>query len=111
MTCYHDDGTNHSTDVGCVVDLGDGEVYTHGLSLRLFLNCVAVHGTTACAYLIEDGYPHKVVRAKAEKAARRGYVDYGTSPTACWITDKGREYLQREQGPRRLSDLVATVET
>jgi hypothetical protein len=42
---------------------------------------------------LEASYPRKVIEAKAEKAFRKGYADWGVSYRSAWLTDKGREFL------------------
>ena len=43
--------------------------------------------------LVSVGFHPKVVMAKAEKAARKGYLEYGSNPWYGWVTDEGREFL------------------
>jgi hypothetical protein len=59
----------------------------------VFLAAIERYGTLGCRYLAANGHhPNRVYR-KAERAADRDYVEYGTSPWGCWLTDKGRAYL------------------
>lgn len=45
---------------------------------------------------LEKTYPRKVVEAKTMKAFRKGYAEYGVVYRWAWITDKGREFLDKE---------------
>jgi len=63
------------------------------LSLTEFLTAVHEHGIETTIVLINRAYHPKIVQAKAEKAARRGYIDYGTSPMYAWLTSKGKNYI------------------
>ena len=40
-------------------------------------------------------FHQNVIEAKAEKAARRGYIEYGTAPRYGWLTSKGMDYLEK----------------
>ena len=42
----------------------------------------------------ETGMPIKVVYAAIERAASRGYVEYGTSLRSGWLTTTGQELLR-----------------
>jgi hypothetical protein len=61
-----------------------------GLTMYEFLDHLDREGTP-CG--LEAFYPRKVVEAKAEKAFRKGYADWGVSYRSAWLTDKGREFL------------------
>jgi hypothetical protein len=50
-------------------------------------------GSNTYMTLRAEGVPHKVIERKCEDLARRGYIEYGTSPTSAWLTDKGKAYL------------------
>ena len=71
------------------------------LTMQHFLVTFAVHGFDAEApdapnarsVLLQQGYHHKVITAKAEKASRKGYYDYGVVADGGWITDKGRDFI------------------
>jgi predicted esterase len=63
--------------------------------MKHFLEAVAEHRTVAREALLAEGYHHKVVYAKAEKAARKGYTDFGVVADRPWLTDKGREFLSQ----------------
>ena len=63
------------------------------LTMAEFLAAVADHGVVAREHLIAAGYHHRVVYAKAEKAARRGYTGYGVVADRPWLTDAGRDFL------------------
>jgi hypothetical protein len=45
--------------------------------------------------LIDEGYPEKVVYAAIEREERRGFIDYGVSLRAGWLTPKGEAELAR----------------
>lgn len=44
----------------------------------------------------ETGQPEKVCYAAMERAAGRGFLDYGVSLRSGWITEKGLELLNRK---------------
>lgn len=58
-----------------------------------FLTAVREHRTNARDALIACGNHPAVIVAKAEKAARKGYTDYGVAADRCWLTDKGAAFL------------------
>lgn len=58
-----------------------------------FLSAVREHQTRVREVLIEQGHHPSVVYAKAEKAARKGYTDYGVTADRPWLTDKGAAFL------------------
>lgn len=60
------------------------------LTMFIFLLYLDIGGTPAD---LEKFYPWKVVRAKADKATRKGYMEYGLTYRYGWITEKGREKL------------------
>jgi hypothetical protein len=63
------------------------------LSMREFLEEVAVDGIGARERLIDRGHHPNVVYAKALKASRKGYTDYGVVADRCWLEPKGRAFL------------------
>jgi hypothetical protein len=65
------------------------------LSVDEYLESLQRHGSDTFAYLIDAGYPSKLVLAKAEKAASLGLCDFGIHPAYSWITPKG---LERAKG-------------
>ena len=69
------------------------------LSMHLWLNVVGEYGMDARDKLIEDGFHPKVIYAKAEKSARKGYTNFGTVADRCWLTDAGRVYLAQNALP------------
>lgn len=64
------------------------------LTMDTFLGAVLIHRTGAREYLIDAGYHPSVIYAKAEKAARKGYTEYGVVADRCWLTDAGTEFLK-----------------
>ena len=64
------------------------------LTMQRYLEAVAADRMTAAGALIAEGHHHKVVIAKAEKAASKGYTDYGTSCWYAWIEPKGEAFLR-----------------
>lgn len=44
--------------------------------------------------LLDAGHHPAVIEAKAEKASRKDYIDYGSSIRSAWLTDKGRKFLE-----------------
>lgn len=69
---------------------------TEALTMGEYLEAVATQGLDAFESLVAQGYHPKVVMAKAEKASKRQYTDYGVSPKFSWITQRGWEYLEGE---------------
>jgi len=51
------------------------------------------------------GEPEKVCYVAMERADDRGYIDYGVSLRAGWVTDEGAELLEQEAPPEFLSGL------
>lgn len=43
---------------------------------------------------LSDKHPSKVVIAAFERELHAGRIDYGTSITSPWLTDKGRAWLE-----------------
>ena len=68
-----------------------------GMTLPMadYLAAVAEHGVHAPESLMAEGYPMTVIYAKAEKAARKHYTDYGVAPHRGWLTSQGRTFLSR----------------
>jgi hypothetical protein len=62
--------------------------------MQTFLAAVSEHGHLTREALLQAGHPIKVITAKSEKAARRGYTEYGVVSDRPWLTSKGRAYLQ-----------------
>ena len=65
--------------------------------MREFLLAVREHEVMAREHLIASGHHPKVVYAKAEKAAGKGYTQYGVVADRPWLTDKGIEFLDKEK--------------
>lgn len=65
-----------------------------GLDMYTFLIAVQRHGTNGCVNLVAQGFPFKKVLRKAEKAAKKGYVNYVVVPDRCWLTPEGLEFLR-----------------
>ncbi len=63
------------------------------LDMTRFLETVNVYGVEAREHLIVAGFHPKVIYAKAEKAAAKGYTDYGVVADRPWLTSKGRTVL------------------
>ena len=68
-----------------------------GLTMERFLLAVRDHQTRAREALIEQGVHPNVIYAKAEKAARKNYTDYGIVADRPWLDERGIEFL-RERG-------------
>ena len=62
------------------------------LTMQRFLVTVVAEGVFAREKLIDEGYHPNVVLAKAEKAARKGYYQYGVVADRGWVTDNGFDY-------------------
>jgi hypothetical protein len=43
----------------------------------------------------ETGAPEKVVYAAMEREERKGYLEYGVSLRTAWLTDKGKDFLHK----------------
>lgn len=51
-----------------------------------------------CEFLVErTGQPEKVCYRAMERAARRDLIDYGVSLSTGWLTDKGKELINKVQ--------------
>jgi hypothetical protein len=85
----------------CIVchhrELRDDEPQMGGASVKLtmrhFLHVVWAYRTDAREQLLAEGFHPKVIEAKAEKAARKGYTEYGVVVDRPWLTATGAEYL------------------
>lgn len=66
------------------------------LSIAHYLRTIADHGIYAWEQLLAEGHHPKVIVAKAEKAIRKGYIECGVSARRTWLTDQGRDFLERE---------------
>ena len=67
---------------------------TPRLRMYTYLLTVRDQRWSAWRTLQDLGYPTKVIAATADKAARRGYTDYGVSPVFAWIEGKGERFLE-----------------
>ncbi len=65
------------------------------LTMKRWLACVDRYETNARETLLDLGYHPTAIEAKANKAARKGYTDYGTIPDRCWLTPKGHKTLDK----------------
>ena len=63
------------------------------LTMWYFLAAYELTGVGGKEALIMAGFHPNVITAKAEKAARKGYVEYGGVADRCWLTAKGQDYL------------------
>lgn len=63
------------------------------LTMDEYLKAVRDHGTDSREYLLAEGFHPRVIYAKAEKAARKGYIDYGVIADRGWLTRKGIEFI------------------
>lgn len=63
------------------------------LTMVEFLQAVDTHRTWTREVLLAKGHHPEVITAKAEKASRKGYTDYGTAPDRPWLTGAGRKFL------------------
>ena len=66
------------------------------LTMRRYLEAVAADFLTATAVLVAEGHHPKVVLRKAEKAADKGYTEYGVSCWYSWLDPKGEAFLRGE---------------
>jgi hypothetical protein len=64
--------------------------------MEAFLRAVAEYGVYAREHLLAEGYHWKVINAKALKASRKGYYDFGVVADRGWLTAKGKEMLDKE---------------
>lgn len=64
------------------------------LPMDLLLLAVDKHGLAAYRWLLERGWDRNVVLAKFDKAYRKGYMEYGSTSTLGWLTDKGQRFIQ-----------------
>jgi hypothetical protein len=62
--------------------------------MREFLWAVHDHGVNAREHLITQGHHPAVIYAKAEKASRKGYTDFGVVADRPWLTAKGFDFLK-----------------
>lgn len=67
------------------------------LSMFHFLEVVAEHTANSRDVLLAEGFHHKVVTAKAEKAARLRYTQFGVVADRPWLTERGRAFLVRHR--------------
>ena len=67
------------------------------LPMEVYLSALEQHRLGTHAYLLEVGYPEKLIVSKALKASAKGYADYGTTVRFCWINPEGVAFL-RERG-------------
>lgn len=63
------------------------------MTMQEFLEAVTDHGVSTPEVLITRGYHPKVIEAKAEKAARQGYINYGVAVDRPWLTEEGQLFL------------------
>ena len=68
------------------------------LTMVEFLRVVDAHSTSTREALLAKGYHPAVITAKAEKASRKGYTDYGVAPDRPWLTVAGRKFLDDREG-------------
>lgn len=65
------------------------------LDMHHFLAVVAEYGALqAREALLAEGYHPKVILRKAEKAADKGYTEYGVSVDRCWLRAEGVTHLK-----------------
>jgi hypothetical protein len=69
------------------------------LTMTEFLTAVKYHKTTAREVLVGAGHHPNVVYAKAEKAARKGYTEYGVVADRPWLTSAGEAFLTNRESP------------
>lgn len=67
------------------------------LTMTQFLRAVDRHGVDAREALLAEGWHHKVILRKAEKAAGKGYTDYGVCADRPWLLDEGRAFLGEQE--------------
>lgn len=64
------------------------------LSMATFLAAVGTHKTATREALLERGHHPNEIYAKAVKAARKGYTEYGVVADRPWLTTKGEQFLR-----------------
>lgn len=64
------------------------------LTMLDFLLAVEAHGIDTREVLIAEGHHPKVIYAKAAKASRKGYTDYGVVADRPWLTPLGERYIE-----------------
>lgn len=69
------------------------------LTMAEFLWSVDHYGLEAREVLVELGHHPKVIYAKAEKAARKGYTEYGVVADRPWLTRAGRSFIDQVPPP------------
>ena len=47
-----------------------------------------------------EKYSEKAVYTKLDELSRRGYIEYGTSITGTWLTEKGKKALREAVNAR-----------
>lgn len=67
------------------------------LTMDEYLRVVAEYGTESKDVLLARGVHPNVLYAKAQKASRKGYTDYGVVADRPWLTDKGRAFLADDE--------------
>lgn len=77
------------------------------LTMLHFLAVVRDHRISTLEVLLAEGFHPKVIYAKAEKAARKGYTDYGVVADRPWLTPLGSTFLSAAPNPAPLHDQEA----
>lgn len=63
------------------------------LTMIHFLRTVNTRGMIAREELIREGYNPKSIYRKAEKAASKGYTEFGVVADRPWLTPKGKMFI------------------
>jgi hypothetical protein len=69
------------------------------LTMTEFLAVVRDWQTATREALKARGYHPNVIYAKAEKAARKGYTEYGVVADRPWLTSAGEAFLTNRESP------------
>ena len=63
------------------------------LRMQDYLRVVAMHGVDAPEMLGRRGFAHGQIEAKAMKASRKGYIDFGVAVHRGWLTPLGLKFI------------------
>ena len=63
------------------------------LTMWHFLETVRDQRGQTRSALLAEGFHPRVIEAKAEKASRKGYTEYGVVVDRPWLTAKGHAFL------------------
>ncbi|MCP4902002.1 MAG: hypothetical protein GY906_33980 [bacterium] len=68
------------------------------LTMESYLQTVHDHGLKAFEELQFRGFHNATIVRKSQKAAQRGYTDYGIASHRAWITELGKKFLRESVG-------------